>query len=63
MHGLFVIKLIYSPKPMQISRVNGMKKCKFSVIRCDIRPGNSLENCPASVAKLENDPAHNTPWG
>jgi len=40
-----------------------MLKCKLSVIRYDVRPGNSSENCPASVAKLEYDPAHNTPWG
>jgi len=32
-------------------------------MRNDVRPGNSSENCPASVAKLENDPEHNTPWG
>jgi len=46
---------------MPISRVNGMLKCKLRVIRCDVRPGNSFENWPASVAKLENDPAHSTP--
>lgn len=40
-----------------------MQKCKLRVVRNDVRPGNSSENCPASVAKFENDPEHNTPCG
>jgi len=46
---------------MPISRVNGMLKCKLKVIKNGVRPGNSFENWPASVAKFENDPEHNTP--
>lgn len=54
---------MYSPKPMQISRVNGMIKCKPRVMRCVERPGNNSAKLLASVAKFANDPAHNTPWG
>lgn len=53
----------YLPRPIPISRVNGMLKCKLKVMRNDERPGKSSENWPASVAKFENDPEHNTPWG
>lgn len=53
--------LIYLHKPIPISRENGMLKCKLRVIRKEVKPGNSLEKSPASVAKFENDPEHNTP--